>query len=200
MFRALVDGWRDAWGAPDLPFYFVQLPCWDHGEFWPWTRQAMLGASRSVPHCAMVVSHDVGDTANLHPPQKRPIGERLAMAALARSYGRVIQCAGPAISEISTDGRKVVMTFDPASGIPRAKDNSWRDVEIAGADGVFHPASASISGNGATAQSELVDPPVSIRYGWRAVFAPTLFNEAGLPGSSFYYVRDSRGTWSLYVP
>lgn len=200
MFKALVDGWRDAWATPDLPFYFVQLPCWDRGECWPWTRQAMLVAWQSVPQCAMVVAVDVGDTSNLHPPQKRPIGERLAAAALARTYGRSIPWAGPAISKISTDGRRVIMTFDPTAGTPRAKDNSWRDVELAGADGVFHSASVVVSGDRATAQSELVDAPHSIRYGWRPVFTPTLFNEDGLPASSFYYVCNSRGQWSLYVP
>lgn len=200
MFKALVDGWRDAWGAPDLPFYVVQLPCWDSGEFWPWTRQAMLVASQSVPHCDMVVSFDVGDTANLHPPQKRPIGERLAAVALARSYGRSIPWSGPAISGVSSEGSKVTLSFDPAKGMPRAKDNFWRDVELAGPDGVFHPASVTISGASATAESEKVAAPTSIRYGWRAVFTPTLFNEAGLPGSGFYYVRNANGRWSLYVP
>lgn len=201
MFKALVDGWRDAWGAPELPFYFVQLPCRDGGEFWPWTRQGMLLASRSVPHCDMVVSFDVGDPTNLHPPQKRPIGERLASVALARSHGRPIAWSGPVISGVSsTGGGKVLMQFDAAKGLPRAKDNSWRDVELAGADGIYHPASVTISDATATAESENVAVPIWIRYGWRAVFKPTLFNEAGLPASGFCYARDANGRWSLYVP
>ncbi len=199
MLKALVEGWRDAWAAPELPFYFVQLPCRDGGEFWPWTRQGMLLASQSLPHCEMVVSLDVGDPANLHPPQKRPIGERLAAAALARSYGRPIPWSGPSITNVTSSANKVTLRFDPAKGLPRAKD-TWRDVELAGADGAFHPASVTLSGDTATAESEQVAAPTSIRYGWRPVFTPTLLNDAGLPGSGFSYVRDANGRWSLYVP
>jgi sialate O-acetylesterase len=198
MFKALVEGWRDAWAAPRLPFYCVQLPCREGGEFWPWTRQAMLLASRSIPFCDMIVSTDIGDPTNLHPPQKQPIGERLAAAALARSYGRAVAWAGPSIADIGTDGSAVVMTFDPTHGMPRPKDNLWQDVELAGADGAFHPATAQLSGHRATARSDRVSAPAAIRYGWRAVFTPTLFNEAGLPASGFYYVRDADGRWSIY--
>jgi len=203
MFKALVDGWRDAWGRPELSFYFVQLPSWDPGEFWPWTRQAQLAASRSVPHCDMVVSVDVGDAgdrANLHPPKKRTIGDRLAAAALARSYGRPIVWTGPAISELRSDGERVILTFDPAGGVPRAKDGSWRDVELAGADHAFHPATVTLSGNRATVQCEAVTAPRAVRYGWRATLSPTLFNDSALPASPFHYVCDEAGRWSLYVP
>jgi sialate O-acetylesterase len=202
MFRAMVDGWRDAWGARDLPFYFVQLPCWKDGDFWPWTRQSQLLASRSIPHCEMVVSADVGDVTKLHPPQKQPIGERLAALALARSYGRSVPCSGPTISRITSepDGGAVSISFDPANGAPRAKGDGWRDVELAGADGIFYPASVTLAGDRATARSDRVPAPVAIRYGWHAVFTPSLVNDAGLPASGFYYTRDARGQWSVYAP
>jgi sialate O-acetylesterase len=200
MLRALVDGWRDGWGAPDLPFYFVQLPCFEKGELWPWTRQAMLVASRSIPNCAMVVITDLGDVTNLHPPQKQPVGERLADAALARTYGRRIPCSGPTIAQVRSDGSAVVLTFDPTDGAPRVKRDGWRDVELAGADGQFHPATVTLTGDRAEARSDSVPAPVAIRYGWRAVFSPSLVNDAGLPASGFYYVRDTAGVWSLYSP
>jgi sialate O-acetylesterase len=205
MLRAMVDGWRDAWDAPELPFYIVQLPCWKGGEFWQWTRQSQFAASRSIPHCGMVVCTDIGDTSLLHPPQKQPVGDRLAAIALARTYGRrSIPCSGPTVSQIATQqqagGMAVTIRFDAADGAPRAKGTAWQDVEIAGADGVFYPATVTLEADRATARSPRVPAPVAIRYGWRAVFSPSLFNEAGLPASGFYYVRDARGQWSLYLP
>ena len=203
MFHALVDGWRDAWGAPDLPFSFVQLPCWTSGEFWPWTRQSQLIASRSISHCAMVVCTDVGDAEPLHPPQKKPIGERLAAAALARTYARSIPWSGPTVARITTDQSAVIVSFDAANGAPRvgafSKGDSVQDVELAGADGVFHPAKVTLAGDRATARSDRVPAPVAIRYGWRPVFTPSLVNDAGLPASGFYFVRDATDRWSLYA-
>jgi sialate O-acetylesterase len=199
LLRALVDGWRDDWGAPDLPFYFVQLPCFEKGEHWPWTRQGMLVASHSIPHCGMVVTTDLGDPTNLHPPQKQPVGERLADLALARTYGRAIACCGPTVSQVTSDGSAVILSFDSANGLPRAKGDGWQDVELAGGDGKFHPATVTLARGRATARSERVAAPVAVRYGWRAVFSPSLVNDFGLPASSFYYVRSADGRWSLYA-
>lgn len=187
MLRALIDGWRDRWKQEQLPFYFVQLPCWDRGEYWPWTRQGQLNVSRTADDVGMVTITDFGDVTNLHPPQKREVGARLANLALARTYGKDRPAVGPVVKSLAADGGKLVLTFDTGGGVLTLKGDKWDDLEVAGADGAFVPATGQMTGDGATVWSAKVSTPTAVRYGWRAVFTPTLFNAAGLPASPFYY-------------
>ncbi len=188
MLRMLITSWREKWGQPRLPFYFVQLPCWennDNARFWHVNRQSMLNVLRSMPDVGMAVTADVGDIHDLHPTNKRPVGERLALWALAKTYGKPVIYSGPLVSRITTEGEKLRIQFDTCGSVLKLHGPAWADLEVAGADGLYFPASATLSDTEAVVASPSVSKPVAARYGWKFVFTPTLFNREGLPASPF---------------
>jgi sialate O-acetylesterase len=190
MLRTLITSWRDRWGQPKLPFYFVQLPCWENSQYastWHVNRQGMLNVLRSMADVGMVVTADVGDVHNLHPANKRPVGERLALWALAKTYGKPVVCSGPLVREIAAEGDKLRVEFDTYGSALKLHGPTWNDLEVAGEDGLYYPATATVSANMAIVASPSVRQPVSVRYGWKSVFTPTLFNTEGLPASPFVF-------------
>ncbi len=185
MLRMLITSWREKWGQSALPFYFVQLPCWDapHGTNWHVIRQSMLNVLNSMPNVGMAVTVDVGDVHNLHPPNKRPVGERLALWALAKVYNQQIVYSGPLVQQITNEGDKLRVRFNTFGSILKMRGSVWRDLEVAGEDGLYYPAVATLSDTDALVSSPSVSRPIKVRYGWKPVFTPTLFNQEGLPAS-----------------
>ena len=133
----------------------------------------------------MAVTMDIGNPQNIHPADKKDVGDRLALWALAKTYGKEdVVCSGPLFKEASFDKNKVVMTFDYAdNGLMLQGNDSY--FEIAGADGKFYPAKAKAEGNTIVATSPKVNEAMAVRYGWCDDCAPNLFNTEGLPASPF---------------
>ena len=188
MLRTLIESWREAWGASRMPFYFVQLPCWennDYAKYWHVNRQSMLNVLRSMPDVGMAVTADVGDIHDLHPPNKRPVGERLALWALAKAYGKPVVYSGPLVNTITPEADKLRIRFDTCGSALDLHGPEWADLEVAGEDGIYYPATATLSDTEAVVGSASVPKPLAVRYGWKTVFTPTLFNREGLPASPF---------------
>jgi sialate O-acetylesterase len=187
MLRMLITSWREKWGQSALPFYFVQLPCWDapHGANWHVIRQSMLNVLNSMPNVGMAVTVDVGDVHNLHPANKRPVGERLALWALAKVYNQRIVYSGPLVQQITNEGDKLRVRFNTCGSTLKIHGSAWRDLEVAGEEGLYYPAVATLSDTDALVSSPSVSKPIKVRYGWKPVFTPTLFNQEGLPASPF---------------
>ena len=195
MLRDLIEGWRDRWEQPDMPWLVMQLPCWDGATSapWPWVRQGQWETSRIVPNVGLATTCDVSDSSNLHPAQKRAAGERLARLALAKTYGQPMIGHGPTPTGFRTDGDRLVLNFEADGTDLAVKGDRWNDIEIAGEDGIYHPAQATLTGNAATISTAAVKTPRAVRYGWRPVFEPTLFNAAGLPAAPFSLWMDNTG-------
>lgn len=199
----LISTWRKLWGRGDLPFYFVQIaPCGykaDKGvlpEFWE--QQARV--ARAVPNCAMAATIDIGEpTFNIHPPNKREVGRRLSLIALAKTYGRGdVVWSGPTYKSMAVEGDAVRVAFDNVGGgLAVAGDGPLAWFEVAGADGKFASAEAVIDGDSVVVKSGAVKAPVAVRYAWTqtpgytaGVFEPTgpvpnLVNKEGLPAYPF---------------
>lgn len=199
MLRDLIEGWRARWGQTNLPWVLVQLPCWTSNEEtnWPWVRQGQLVASQTIPQVSMVTTCDFGDVTNLHPPQKRELGERLVTLVLARIHGRNLVCSGPTVQSVRRLGAKLRVEFATGGAPIRFRNGAWDNVEMAGEHGVFHPATAMLTADAAVLASDAVALPSALRYGWTNVFRPSLFNEAGLPASPFALVVGPDGTFQL---
>lgn len=183
----LVADWRRAWGRPDLPFAWVQLPnIVRDGEGWPLVREAML-RSLALPHTGMAVTIDLGEADNLHPPRKHEIAQRLAGWALADVYGhKDAVSSGPlpdGTPRIEKD--RIVVAFQHASGGLVAKNGSLSGFEIAGAERAWHPAHAIIEQTSVRVSSPDVLHPVAVRYAWKDNPVGGLSNGAGLPASPF---------------
>ncbi len=190
MVRDLIEGWRARWGQAHMLWFLVQLPCWDshYSVNWPWVRQGQLLVSKTVPDVHLTTTCDLGDDTNLHPPQKREFGERLATLVLARTYGKNLVCSGPTIESVRRLGAKLRVEFATGGAPIRLKNRTWDNVEMAGEDGVFYPATTTITDAVVVVSSEAVKVPCALRYGWTNMFHPSLFNEAGLPASPFALV------------
>ena len=183
LFPAMIDDWRKRWQRPDLPFLFVQVA--PHKVLPPELREAQLIAWQNTPFTAMVVSTDVGDAQDIHPPRKEPVGERLALAARALAYGEKIVYSGPVFSGLTLDGDTAVLQFAHAGGGLVAQDGPLRGFTVSGDAKNFVSAEAEISGDSVKVRAAGVAAPVAVRYGWANVPDVNLFNAEGLPATPF---------------
>ena len=182
-FPALVESWRKTFNHSEMPFYFAQLSSLNRPS-WPWFREVQRQLSLSVPHSGMVVTSDLGDSLNVHPKHKREVGERFAKLALAKVYGQKLICSGPEVLEFKQTGEQISIQFKPASPLKTSDGLPLRELEIAGQDGIFESAKASLEGTEIVIQTQMKEVQ-KIRYGWNPYSRGNLVNEAGLPASTF---------------
>jgi sialate O-acetylesterase len=183
LLPALVADWRKAWGQGDFPFLYVQIAPFEGQP--PEIREAQLLAWPAMKNTAMVVTIDVGDATDIHPANKEPVGARLALAARALAYGEKIEYSGPVYAAMAVAGPRAVLHFTHCDHGLVAPGDTLEGFTVAGADGVFHPAGAEISGETVVVMSPDVATPRAVRYGWANVATGNLFNTAGLPASPF---------------
>jgi unsaturated rhamnogalacturonyl hydrolase len=185
VFGNMMASWRREFKNPDLPFYFVQIA--PHYKQPPEIRDAQLRAWQQTPNTGMAVITDAGDSTDIHPRNKQIPAERLAAWALAKQYGRDVPYSGPLYRSMKIEGSKAILSFDYLFGglAAYSKRNPLRGFEIAGADGVYYPADASVKGDNVIVSSPDVKQPLYVRYGWGTFFRSNLTNKAGLPASPF---------------
>lgn len=192
VLTTLIQNWRTEWKEGPFPFYIVQLanisvpPQSPQENTWSEVRDEQLQVSRRVPNTGLAVTIDIGDANDIHPRNKRDVGYRLALNALAKTYGRDTECSGPQFESLEIAGRMVRLHFSHASGGLVAKDGPLRQFAIAGADKKFVWADAKIDGDSVLVSSAEITHPVAVRYAWAQNPAGcNLTNEAGLPASPF---------------
>lgn len=188
--RALVGGWRQIWGRGDFPFYFVQLAPYRYGTEDPTILARMWEAQArclEIPNTGMAVTVDIGDLADIHPRNKRDVGRRLALWALAGTYGRKdMVFSGPLYRSAVNEGGAIRIRFDHVGGGLISRDGgplSW--FQIAGADRHFVPAEAFIEGETVVVRANEVADPVAVRFAWHMEAQPNLANREGLPAAPF---------------
>ena len=186
LFHMLVDSWRQTWNDPCLPFYYVQLSSLDRRP-WGWFRDSQRRLLGEMENVAMAVSSDVGDSLNVHPTRKQPVGERLARIALNRSYGyAALEYSGPLVESARLVGDEVHVAFSHADGLATSDGRAPSTFEIADYDGLFVPAEARIQGGGVVVlRSDKVKHARFVRYAWQPFTRANLVNAAGLPASTF---------------
>lgn len=184
LFRLLVDSWRHNWNNPQMPFYFVQLSSLNRPS-WTWFRDSQLRLMKSVSNTGMAVSSDRGDSLDVHPRDKRPIGERLARWALCKTYGHDVTPSGPLYNNVARDGRAVVVSFDYAEGLCTSDGQTPSCFELAEEDGLFHPAEATIEDGKVRLVANGLQRPRYVRYAWQPFTRANLQNGDGLPASTF---------------
>ncbi len=146
----------------------------------------------TVPDSCLAVSIDTGDANSLHPGNKRPVGERLALCALARHYGRHVIDSGPTIASVLRLTHAIRLRFKHADGGLVAKGGRLEGFSIAGDDRKWHWAEARIHDGELIVSSPEVLHPTQVRYDWQSDPPATLFNGAGLPAGPF-----RTDTWPL---
>jgi sialate O-acetylesterase len=190
----LINDWRAHW-QQDFSFYFVQLanfrqPTSEPGDNdpWPLLQDRMRRVLATTPKTGMAVTNDVGEAADIHPKNKRDVGERLALWALAKDYGQTLVYSGPLYASHRVKGSGIEVDFDQAgAGLASRDGTALGRFEIAGDDKVWIWADAKIIDEDTVVVSHpQVAQPVAVRYAWAAnPVGANLVNSAGLPASVF---------------
>jgi len=189
LFPRLIQSWRKEWGQGEFPFYFVQIaPYHYRNKKQPAAllREAQFQTLK-VPKTGMAVTMDIGNPNNIHPKQKKPVGERLALLALANDYGQTdLIYSGPQYDGHSIEANRIRLKFKHVGGGLASRDGQpLSHFSVAGDDKIFHPASAKIEGESILVSATNVAHPIAVRYGWENSDEPNLMNKQGLPSSSF---------------
>jgi sialate O-acetylesterase len=190
LFPAMITDWRKQWGLGDFPFYFVQLANFMKPEAepvasaWAELRDAQREAL-SLPNTGMAVAIDIGDAADIHPKNKQDVGKRLALIALAKTYGVKVPYTGPVYESSKSEAGTIRVVFGEAKDLKTSNGEQLKGFAIAGADQKFHWAKAEIKGNQVLVSSAEVPDPVAVRYAWANNPICNLVNGAGLPASPF---------------
>ena len=204
LFTTMITDWRknrdrrseplfkdSPYPPPDFPFYAVQLAPWHandaDGVTWPELREAQTLATKTLKNVGMAVTTDVGDLLDIHPKDKLTVGNRLAIAARAQTYGQKIAGSGPTYKEMQIDGQKITLSFDNVGGGLVKKYGAVNGFTICGEDRYFYPANAALmeKDNTIVVYSDKVPKPVAVRFGWKNYPVLNLYNKDGLPAVPF---------------
>jgi len=193
LLPALVTDWREKWNDNTLPFIYAQLPNFMEVQYapsesrWAELREAQLQAL-AVPNTAMSVNIDLGEWNDIHPLNKKEVGNRLALAAEKLAYGdTAIVGSGPIYKSAKIDGNKIIISFDKTGGKLKTNDNAeLTQFAIAGADKKYVWAQAIIKDNQVIVWSDKINNPLYVRYAWADnPQGANLYNAEGLPASPF---------------
>ena len=142
-------------------------------------------SAASVPNSCLAVTIDTGDPDNLHPKDKEPVGDRLALCALANYYGKHVVYLGPTLLSADSQRSEIRLHFAHTDGGLVMKGEKLEEFAIAGEDRKWYWADARIEGDTVVVSSPSVPNPKEVRYAWQSNPAATLFNGAGLPAGPF---------------
>jgi sialate O-acetylesterase len=164
LLTALIESWRKSWDQPDLPFIIVQLPDFKgpQEQTWPVIRAKQAEVAAAVPKVILASMLGAGEPDNLHPRNKQEVGQRAALRALDSVYRQKVPME-PAIQNIAWTDSGVKLTFTTPLVV---KGEGTPFIELAGADGVYQPAQATVSGADVLVTSEKIKAPTRVRYAW----------------------------------
>lgn len=195
---AMVRSWRQEWNQGEFPFYFAQIAPYDYTEWnfftpqWPeisaYLREAQLKSQKLIPNGAMAVLLDIGEEHQIHPARKQEVGQRLALLALAKTYGwKGFEFESPEYDSLEVQGDKAILHFSGQMNGLTSYENPLQLFEIAGENKVFVKGQATIDGEKGTVivTSPLVSKPMAVRYAFKNFVRAELFGVGGLPVSSF---------------
>jgi sialate O-acetylesterase len=185
---ALINNWRRDFKNPEMPFYYVQLAPWNYNDVEGISSANLREAQRrslKIPNTGMAVTLDIGNVNNIHPANKTDVGERLALWALTKDYEKNIPFSGPIPDDLKAQEGKIIITFTNVSDGLKINSDVPNQFEIAGNDGKFFPANATVKEEQVIVSSPKVNQPVNVRYAYKNGAEASLFNGAGLPAPSF---------------
>lgn len=193
LLPALIADWRNKWKQGDLPFLYAQLPNFMDVSYspsesdWALMREAQLQAL-AVPNTAMAVAIDLGEWNDIHPDNKKPLGDRLALAAQHVAYGdNHVVYSGPIYQSHKTEGNKMIISFNHiGGGLISIDQEALSQFAIAAADKKFVWANAIIENDKVVVWNDDIPNPVYVRYAWaNNPQGANLYNKEQLPASPF---------------
>lgn len=191
LLPTMIKDWRQRFGVGDFPFYIVQLANFMERtndpvqSGWAELRESQLWTAQNIPNTGIAVTIDIGEAHDIHPRNKQDVGKRLALEALAKTYGKQLVHQGPLYKGMKVEGNAVRLEFDHVGGGLEQRGDKLAGFAIAGADGKFVHGEARIDGATVIVTGAGIDQPTAVRYGWANNPPATLFNKDGLPASPF---------------
>jgi sialate O-acetylesterase len=191
LLQTMIRDWRSRFGVGDFGFHIVSLANYmktsdmPQESAWAELREAQAMAAKALPHCGLAMAIDIGDAADIHPRNKKEVGRRLALSALAITYGKNIEWSGPWYKSMEITGKGIRLSFDHAQSGLVAKGDQLTGFAIAGADRKFVWADAIVDGPTVLVSSPAVPAPVAVRYGWDSNPVCNLYNKENLPAVPF---------------
>lgn len=192
LLPVMIADWRKLFGQGDFPFYIVGLPAFKHrsatpvdGDEWTETRESQAIAAAAAPNTCLAVTIDTGDPDNIHAKDKQPVGDRVALCALAKYYGQKVVYQGPTLKSIDRLPDAIRIHFDHTDGGLMVKGDKLGEFAVAGDDHKWYWADARIEGNTVVVSSPSAPNPKQVRYAWQSNPLATLYNGAGLPATPF---------------
>lgn len=189
--EALISDWR-ALFRKDLPFIYVQLAGFSDGvEEGQGTEWAIFRECQertlAVENTAMIAAYDIGEYNDLHPLNKKTLGQRIAIAIRKMVYGEEIIYGGPKVSDIKIDDMgKIHIHFTSVGTGLSMRGREICEVEMKGATGGYYPAHAVVNGEELVVDSARIKDPKGVRYAWRdCPMNANLYNKEGLPALPF---------------
>ena len=191
LFEAVIKDWRATWNCGDFPFFYVQL-----ANYCPWRLEPDIsGLARlreeqrkamDIKNTGMAVTYDVGEYNDLHPQNKKAVGERLSLWAQNVVFGEAVVCSGPIYDHKEIIGSRVRLYFNHIGKGLTAKNGDLKTFTICSKNGQYVPAKAVIENDTVVVYSEAVTEPVNVRYAWSDnPEDANLYNIDGLPASPF---------------
>lgn len=193
LLTAFINDWRNQWKQKELPFLYAQLPNFMDVDYHPvesqWARfRESQRKALNVPQTGMAVTIDLGEWNDIHPGNKKPIGDRLALAARRVAYKETnIVHSGPTLDSVTSDKNQMILHFsNTGSGLISYDNGDLKWIALAGADKKFFWATSRIEGDSVVVWNEAVPDPLYVRYAWSDnPDGANLFNKEGLPASPF---------------
>lgn len=189
----MINDWRYHWEQGNIPFILTQIanfspdrdPLFLSDSAWAVVRDAQRKICKTEPDVFMCSAIDLGDLDDIHPQDKKSVGQRMAACALCNIYKMNEVPCGPVYDSFQTENNAIRVKFSCADGL-KLKEDRPQSFYIAGANRIFYPAdSVRIEGSTLLISSENVSDPRAIRYAWTSGPESTLYNAAGLPASPF---------------
>lgn len=191
LIGVMAKGWRSDFEDSTLPFYLAQLTSYGNDD-WRTFREIQEQIANELPNSGLAVTLDGGDPTEIHPRQKKMVGDRLANIALGRVYGLDYPVSSPVFRKMNVEGSKIRLYFKYVKdGFTVTGDSKEPEhFEICGADGTYYPATAVIEGNTILIENENVPEPVAARYFWKKYAIPNIYTRKNMPIVPFRTQKD----------
>lgn len=190
LLTTIITDWRNKFNNKEMPFITVQLANFMESKSqpvesnWAELRDQQRKVSLQIPNAGLAVIIDVGEWNDIHPLDKKTVGDRLALQAMKLAYGKNIVADGPVYQSMKVDGNKIVLTFKKGTD-DFAPVSELKGFAIKNSDGNWTWAKAKIEGRTIVVWNDSVTNPVAVRYDWADNPDGNLKNKTGLPASPF---------------
>ena len=190
LLTKMILDWRNKWNQKEMPFLIVQLANFMEARKlplesnWAELRDQQRLISKNVPNVGLAVTIDLGEWNDIHPLNKKSVGDRLALQAEKIAYKQNVIADGPVYESMKIEGNKIILSFKKGTDNLQPTTD-LKGFSIKGKSGKYEWAKAKIEGNKVVVWNNEIKEPIAVRYDWADNPDGNLKNKSGLPSSSF---------------